>query len=206
MFLVHALKRAILPVLWRTPVHGAGLDAGAETAPSSASKAGSTDTKAHAGLRSRNGAIGAKLRRPRASRRDAGKTSVDGVLIESCEKIRRLHHAYEDGLAQLAATEARNPASRESEALVDLQWPVYLEYEARVFGLKEKPARGAAGLLAKGDRLEAFLEFRAESLEDGLLQVLKAYFDNVRRVVSASEMALDRRPRRRSSQPGNGGD
>lgn len=97
-----------------------------------------------------------------------------------------MHASCKASIARLDIEEMDKPRSGENSELADWLSNMCLEYEDRMLHLQDQPAHGGAGLLAIGDRLEAFIEYKAACLDDELLALIKAYLANVRRVVGAN--------------------
>ncbi len=153
----------------------------------SSAKPPRSDAHTHASGLMRKRAIKTKLRKAKEHHVDGGE-NVDSVLINACVEIHRMHVFCEESVAQSAATEADKPMSAESSAPDSRLRRTCLEYEDRMLHLQDQPAHGGTGLLVMGERLEEFLEFKTERLDDELLALFKAYLANVRRVVGANNM------------------
>lgn len=172
--------------------HAADLEADVETCQSPVSKAAFSGAHAQVGGSTRDCArkVGSRRRKSNDGSRIKGG---DEIIIQTCEELRRLHTSCQDVLAQLLAAEANKLMAGDTSALDDCLWHMRVEYEGRVLRLQERPVNGGAGLLAMGEHLEAFLEFKGACLDADLLLAIKAYLANVRGVVAASKTTTDTR-------------
>ena len=125
------------------------------------------------------------------SRIDAGQEVTDDLLVLDCEAVRLLRAACCDGITRLAEVDAPDPTTAEGAAALHWLSRLSCEYERRALELQELRARGGRGLVAKGEQLAALLDYKAASIDDGLLRAMRLYIANTRQLAGDRQLAWE---------------